>query len=205
MNDITVYRKDGMIFVRYSGLYEGMTIKDFARMIGKSNDTIIRHYKKLFPLNIIKSGVKIKLSLEEQERVLKSFPNFELVKQATRIPVDQKERMDAYQLRNNESSIDRSQLSIEGSQLPPAERIQIFKMFLEHLKREADKDRQESEARYNQLIDMFLKLAGLPTDNETKLGYILKELAYETIEKSDDDYLKKLSLIYKENSNENNG
>jgi hypothetical protein len=90
-------------------------------------------------------------------------------------------------------------------QLPPAERVQIFNALLEYLKREADKDRQESEARYNQLISMFLKLAGLPTENETKLGYILTQLAYETINSSNDDYLKKLSLIYKENSNDKTG
>jgi hypothetical protein len=76
-------------------------------------------------------------------------------------------------------------------------------MLLEYMKREEDQYRREKEDRYSQLIDIFLRINNLPSRNEEKLGYILTELAYETIENSNDDYLKKLSLIYKENSGDN--
>jgi hypothetical protein len=87
-SEITVYRKNGLTFIRYSALYEGMSNKDFAKMIGKDNTTILRHYKKIFPFLAIRHGVKMTLTIEEQETLIKTFPNFELVRQATRIPLN---------------------------------------------------------------------------------------------------------------------
>jgi hypothetical protein len=186
------YEKNGITYIEYKSLYEGMSIKDFARLLDKSENTILNHYRECFPYNVIKNGVKLTLLIEEQIALIKSFPSYEIKKHAKRLPIEQ-------------LSGNCEQLSVKENnlQLPPAERVQIFGMLLEYMKREEDKYRQEKETRNFKLIDIFLKITGLPTMNEEKMGYILTQLSYETIKKSNDDNLKKLSLIYKENSNDN--
>jgi hypothetical protein len=174
-------------------------------MLGKGKTTIMRHFRKDFPYSGMVKGKALKLSIEEQITIIQSFPKHFVVRGAKKNDLPKNEA----DITKNEADLFKNEVDFinqENSNLPllsSAERVQVFGMLLDYMKREEDKYRQEKENRNLKLIDIFLKIAGLPTLNEEKMGYILTQLSYETIKNSDDDDLKKLSLIYKENSNDN--
>jgi hypothetical protein len=87
-SDVVVYRKDGITYVKRNGLVENITIKEFAKLLGKSENTILNHYKKQFPYNVVKKGIRLKLAIEEQITLIESFPRFKAILYATRKPVD---------------------------------------------------------------------------------------------------------------------
>jgi hypothetical protein len=168
-NEVVVYRKNGITYVRHSGLYEGINIKDFSSLIGKSRVTILRHYKKLYPYSIIKNGKRLTLSIEEQVGLIQTFNHFEIKKLATRIPIGNEKV-----LIGNEKDlfIDEKVLNSDIVSLEPPEAIIANNYFINKysfLAKEFDKDRQFMKDLYSGKSKISL------TDCEKTIGFIYQD------------------------------
>jgi hypothetical protein len=187
----TVY-KDGRDnwYLPVKSLHEGASIQELSILLGKGKATITRHFKSEFPFNAVPRGKALSLSIDEQIAVIQSFPKHFVVRGMKK--TDDKHLTENCSHLTENGEAERSPIQ---PPLPPAERVQIFSKLLEFFKREE----QEKQERNAQLVDLFLRLSGIPTPSEERMGYLITELAFENVELGNDPELKKLSLVYREN------
>jgi hypothetical protein len=171
-------------------LYNGMTVRDLAKVTGKTKKTILNYYHKLFENNITIKRHIIRFSRSEAKEIVRAM-GIGII--ACRKPLEN----NYLGYEKNFTDYEKNEIQIL-SPLTGPERLSLVNVLV----KEHQKYVQNLETEWASFKNDVFKVAGIPTDEQEQLGYMLTQLGYEVIDRNSDDTLKKLSLIYRENNKE---